>query len=170
MEKFNLEYFETYAQEKRVINEASSESLTKEIYEDYADLFDSLSDVFDFQKKKGTVHGKEAVYDLLKGIKSKVNTIMNKTKAISKVESDESFSDNSVAKKALAEIAVSLANISSKITGGKGSSTAVIPALMVSNIDMSEPEPTEEMPIDNEEEFEAPVKQESIKPKRKKIF
>jgi hypothetical protein len=158
MEKFNLEYFEAAAEERRIINEATSESLTVEILEGYSAIFNHLFNAFVSMKTNGNVNGGTVVGPLLKKIKSTTNTVMNKTDAASKLNGEE-FEDNKVVKDAFNDIINSITNIKKKFE------KTIIPSILATHVE-EEPEETIEEPT-----IEEPTQEESLKPKRrKKIF
>jgi hypothetical protein len=162
MEKFNLEYFDRYAEERRIINEATSESLNKEIYTEFGNLFAHLSDVFSMQNKKGDVTGAGNASDFLRKAEVSIQKIKEKVKSAGKIKGDEKFDSNM--KKVLGELSTSLDRVSERITN------VIVPSI-VSDVQIQAPsEPTEEEPTFDDEEL-PPVKEESVKQKRRtKIF
>ena len=117
MEKFDLEYFENYAEERKIINEAKTESLTVEIMNDYANVFKSLSDIFDFMKKNGNIHGDGKVADQLKNVKSKFNTLFNKTVAAQRLSADDELLSHKNVKDGLKDLSTSMLLNAGRITG-----------------------------------------------------
>jgi len=165
MEKLNLEYFERYAEERRIINEATSESLNKEIYTEFGNLFAHLSDAFSMQAKKGSADGAGNVSDFLRKAEVSIQKVKDKVKASSRIKGGERFPGET--KKILGEISNSLDKISERITNN------IVPGIFVGLPQAPEEETTDELDFDADTEV-APeeVKEESVKPKktRKKIF
>lgn len=159
MEKLNLEYFERYAEEKRIINEATSESLNKEIYTEFSNLFAHLSDAFGMQAKKGNVDGSGNVGDFLRKAEVSIQKIKDKVKSSSKIKTDEKFGSDT--KKVLGEISNSLDKISERVSNN------IVPALIISNEPQEEPE---DLTFDADEVEPEPVAEESFKPKKGRKF